>query len=64
MGRPDVAALKQTRRSGREKGCWLYIPAEQLAEMGIDPEGPAPLYRVWNAQDRPRAVVNLYPKEG
>ena len=63
MGRADIAALKQTRRSGREKGCWLYIAAEQLEAMGIDPTDPAPLYRVWGAEGRPRAVVSLYPQE-
>lgn len=64
MGRADVAALKRGQRRGRERGCWVYIAAEQLEEMGLDPTGPAPSYRVWGAQGRPRAVVNLYPSDG
>jgi hypothetical protein len=62
-GVADVAALKRAQRRGRERGCWVYIAAEQLEAMGIDLSGPPPRYRVWGAEDRPRAVVNLYPQE-
>jgi len=40
----------------------VYIAGEQLEAMGIDPDDPAPSYRVWSAEGRPRAVVNLYPQ--
>lgn len=58
-GRFDAGEWKRSKRSGREGGCWTYISAEQLAAMGIDPNGLAPLYRVWGSQDRPRAVISL-----
>jgi hypothetical protein len=56
----DTAARKRAKRSGRERGCWTYISAEQLEAAGIDPRGPAPFYRIWEARGRPRFVVNLY----
>ncbi len=60
-GRTDVAARKRAKRGGRERGCWLYIPAEQLVECGLDPYGPAPWYRIWTDRGgRPRLMVNLY----
>jgi hypothetical protein len=46
-GRYDAAARRRSRRSGRERGCWLYVPAEVLAEAGIDPHAERPWYRVW-----------------
>ena len=61
-GVADIALLKKAQRRGRERGCWVYIAAEQLEAMGIDLEADPPLYRVWGAEDRPRAVVNLYPQ--
>jgi hypothetical protein len=60
----DTAALKRCQRRGRERGWWVYIAAEQLEQMGVDPQNPEPpLYRVWEAEGRPRAVVNLYPQK-
>lgn len=59
-GRHDFAARRRGKRAGRERGCWLYIPAELLETAGIDPRGLVPWYRVWAAKDRPRFVVNLY----
>ena len=58
-GRFDQGEWKQALRKQRERGCSIYISAEQLAAMGIDPHGPAPQYRVWGSQDRPRAVISL-----
>lgn len=43
----DPAARRRGVRRGRERGCWVYVPAEVLEELGVDPRGPAPLYRVW-----------------
>lgn len=60
MGRHDQAARRRGTRAGRRRGCYIYIPAEQLLEAGIDPNGPAPWYRIWVAKGRPRFVVNLY----
>lgn len=57
----DQAARRRGVRRGREKGCWLYVPAEALQETGIDPADPPPFYRIWT---RKRAVlVQLYREE-
>jgi|GraSoiStandDraft_59_1057299.scaffolds.fasta_scaffold1196396_1 hypothetical protein len=58
-GRHDTAERKQAQRHGREKGCRVYIAAEQLEAAGIDPNGPKPWYRVW-AGERGRFIVTLY----
>jgi hypothetical protein len=46
-GRYDALPRRQSKRTGRERGCWLYIPAEELEASGYDPREPAPFYRVW-----------------
>lgn len=57
-GRYDPARRRRAKRTGRERGCWLYVPAEELERAGIDPTGPPPWYRVWG---RSRSVlVGLY----
>lgn len=59
----DPAARRQAKRSGREKGCWAYIPADVLSAAGIDPDGPAPFYRTWGYRRGPNSasvVVSLY----
>jgi hypothetical protein len=62
-GRHDHAEPRQSKRSGRERGCWTYIPAEQLAALGIDPNGPAPFYVTTASNNRGRRVfVRLYPE--
>jgi hypothetical protein len=58
-GRHDAAARRRAKRAGRERGCWTYISAEQLALAGYAPGEPAPFYRVWGGQ-RGRYVVTLY----
>lgn len=47
------------KRSGRERGCWAYVSAEELERSGIDPRGPAPFYRVW-AGKRGRFIITTY----
>lgn len=46
-------------RRGRERGCWLYIPAEQLERAGVSRDARPPFYRTW-AGPRGRVVVQLY----
>lgn len=58
-GRYDPAMRRQSIRKGREKGCSVYIAAEALLHAGVDPNGPAPYYRVWAGQ-RGRFIVTLY----
>lgn len=58
-GRHDPAKRRQALRKGREKGCSVYIAAEQLAAAGYDPSGPAPFYRVWGSS-RGGLFIRLY----
>jgi len=58
----DHGQRRRALRTGRERGCWLYIPFEQLARTGTDLAGPPPFYRVW-AGARGRVVVQLYAKQ-
>lgn len=60
-GRHDAAARRLSQRRGRERGCWVYISAEQLAASGLNPADPPPRYRIWSGQ-RGRHVVTLYPE--
>jgi hypothetical protein len=58
-GRHDHAERRATKRSGRERGCWAYIPASQLQRAGFSPNDPPPFVRMW-AGPRGRVVVQLY----
>lgn len=49
MAQYDSNARRKSTRKQREKGCWLYVPADELRKAGIDPDGPPPLYRVWGS---------------
>jgi hypothetical protein len=60
-GRHDAAQRRKASRKGRERGCSLYIAAEELQAAGIDPQSPPPLYRVWAGRKR-TLVVSLYPQ--
>lgn len=60
---PDTAHRKRAQRRGRERGCWVYIDAEQLTRAGINPLAEPPYYRC-NGYKRSRnghtAIVSLY----
>ncbi len=58
-GRYDDAARRLSKRRGRERGCWVYIPADELAKADWSPEGPPPFYRVWG-RARGGVLVRLY----
>lgn len=55
----DSAYRRRSVRRGRERGCWLYIPAEELRKASIDPAAPPPWYRVW-PRERRTVLVQLY----
>lgn len=57
----DAARRRRTTRRQREKGCSVYIPAEELEKAGFVPGGDLPWYRVWGS--RRGVVLRLY-KEG
>lgn len=43
----DPGQRRQATRSARQRGCYIYIPAEILQAAGVDISGPAPYYRTW-----------------
>lgn len=55
----DRVRRRRAIRKQREKGCSVYIPAEELVKAGWDPDGPVPYFRVWGAPGG-RLMVNLY----
>jgi len=55
----DQARRRRGVRRGREKGCWLYVPAEELQAAGIEPGDPVPHYRLWPRAKR-TLLVQLY----
>lgn len=55
----DQARRRRAQRRGREKGCWVYIPAEELEKAGRPVDGPAPFYRLWTSS-KGRLLVQLY----
>ena len=61
--RYDHAERRQSKRGGRERGAWIYVPAAELLAAGIDPNGPAPLYRTAGRQRSKNGhavMVDLY----
>lgn len=57
--RHDPGQRRKAQRHGRERGCWVYIPAERLAEAGFAAGSPAPHYRLWGGR-RGSLLVTLY----
>ena len=58
----DRAKWRKSVRRGRERGCWVYIPRDELQAAGIPPATQPPLYRLSGVQSRkssPRVIVNL-----
>lgn len=60
--RYDSAMRRQGKRTGSERGFWLYVPAAELLKTGMGLADPAPRYRVWGAP-RGRIVVQLYKEK-
>lgn len=58
--RYDAAHRRRATRSGRQTGCFIYIPGEVLEALGIEPGGKLPWYRVFLGA-RKAVMVNLYP---
>lgn len=60
--RYDRANWRQSIRRPRERGCWVYIPRDELQAAGIPTDAAPPLYRLAGMQSRkssPRVIVNL-----
>jgi hypothetical protein len=58
-GKYDPALRRRSTRSGRSKGCHVYIAADELERAGWDPDGPPPFYRVWGSS-RGGLFIRLY----
>jgi len=58
-GRHDAAERRKASRKGRERGCSLYIAAEELAAAGIDPYSDPPLFKVWPSR-KGSLLIQLY----
>jgi len=54
--RYDHAARKRARRSGREKGAHVYIPAELIGALAEAPE----LFYTLGGGQRGRVIVTLH----
>lgn len=65
MGKHDHAARRRAVRKQRERGCSVYIPAELLEAVGIDPTSEPPFYRTWAGPKRtnPTVLVVLYREQ-
>lgn len=61
-GRHDAGVRRRSKRAGRERGCWVYVTAEELAGAGIDLTSPPPEYRAWPGRKR-SVLVQLYAVE-
>lgn len=55
----DSARRRKAQRQGREKGCWVYVPAESLPGNFKDSGESTPYYRVWGGP-KDTVVVRLY----
>ena len=58
-GRYDPALRRRSVRRGRERGCWLYVPAAELEAAGYSHRAPVPYYRIWGGGRR-GLVVQFY----
>lgn len=58
-GRHDQGVRRRAQRRGRERGCWVYIPAAELEAAGMPADEPPPWYRIWTGR-RGRFIVTLY----
>jgi hypothetical protein len=58
-GKYDSGARRRGVRKGRERGCWVYVPAEELQKAGHEPGDPPPFYRTWGTS-RGGVLVRLY----
>jgi hypothetical protein len=58
----DHAERRAAVRAGRQRGCRVYIPGDQLEVAGYPPSEPPPFYRTW-ANPRGRIVIQLYRRK-
>lgn len=62
--RYDRLSWRKAVRAGRQRGVTVFIPAAELRAAGIDPDGPAPEFRLAGMMSRKsshRVIINLRP---
>jgi hypothetical protein len=60
MAMYDPAARRQGVRKGRERGCWVYIPAEELGKLRGAPFEAAPHYRTTGRAGGRTVIVEIW----
>ena len=55
----DSARRRKTVRKGRERGVWLFVPAEVLEAANIDVKADPPWCRLFS-NVRQRVIVQFY----
>lgn len=58
----DPAARRRSVRTGRERGCWVYVPAEELELLGFAKGDPPPFYNL-TALRRRSVALHFYAEE-
>lgn len=61
-GRYDAGRRRRSVRRGREGGCWVYIPADELRAAGYRPGEDRPWYRLWG-RGRGSVLIRLYRED-
>ena len=54
---------RRTVSRGRERGCWVYIPAEELAKTRLASDRPPPFYRLYGRTGGRTVVVELFAEQ-
>ena len=56
----DPAQRRRGVRRGRERGCWVYVPAEELAKTRAAAAATVPYYRTAGRKGGSTVVVTFY----
>lgn len=62
-GAYDPARRRQSERRGKQRGVYVYIPADELRAAGMDVDAPPPFYRTWgrpHGRNVGTVLVRLY----
>ena len=59
----DPAKRKRSVRKVRERGCWIFVPGEELERAGFERDEPPPFYRVYPGRAKRRNVLVQFYRE-
>ena len=59
----DPMALRRGKRTGAQRGLWVYIPAEELRKTTLRASELPPLYRTAAREGGRTVVVQLFRRE-